>query len=405
MSPQEPDFAAAGLLDGLDGAARAARLQLLRRLDADGCELADLQRAAAADRLTLLPVERLLARHRRHDLESAARTAGVSREYALRNHLAIGLPRPEPGEPVYDDDELENLKVLRGMLDAGLAEEDLHLAGRILGQASRRTAEAFVQVLAQALLQEGDSEVELGVRLADFAEAVLPTLDRMAGAVLRAHLLEVVRGEAITRLEREAGQLAGARTVTVAFADLTGFTALSDRLAVEALGDLAGRFELLVAELAEHPVRLVKVLGDGAMLVSEDTDAIVATVLRAVEEAQARELPPVHAGIAHGPALHSAGDWFGRTVNLAARLCSVAPEHTVLATCEVRDAAGDDLAWDDAGPRRMRGIARPVPTVSPRRARVSGAQPPPTPSSTRPVPRQASQVSPSTSPEPPHSGH
>jgi adenylate cyclase len=68
----------------------------------------------------------------------------------------------------------------------------------------------------------------------------------------------------------------------------------------------------------------------------------------------------VHAGVAHGPALHSAGDWLGRTVNLAARLCGAAPPWTVLATAEVRDAAGDSLRWEPAGAFDLRGIAAPV---------------------------------------------
>ncbi|MCA1482072.1 hypothetical protein I6F37_44860, partial [Bradyrhizobium sp. NBAIM08] len=63
------------------------------------------------------------------------------------------------------------------------------------------------------------------------------------------------------------------------------------------------------------------------------------------------------------PALHSAGDWLGRTVNLAARLCAVAPPWTVLATPEVRVACGDRLDWEDAGAYELRGIGEPVPAL------------------------------------------
>jgi adenylate cyclase len=350
------DFSA--LLEGFEGKEREARLDLLRRLHEDGCTFEELRAAAEAGRLPLLPVERLLARRRRHSMRAAATDAGITDEFATANHRALGLPLPDPDEPVYDDDQVENLRVLRVMLELGVPEEDVHTMGRILGQSSHRTAQAVVDVLSRALLRPGDTEADLALRLADLAEAMLPTLDRLTGAVLRLHLIDVVQREAVVRLEGDSGRLAGARDMTVAFADLAGFTALSDRLAIEELGRIAARFEELVSGVAEPPVRLVKVLGDGAMFAADDAAALVSAQLELVAAANDEDLPPVHAGVAHGPALHSAGDWLGRTVNLASRLCAVAPPWTVLATAEVRDASA--LAFEPAGSFRLRGIGEPV---------------------------------------------
>jgi len=354
------EFAEAGLLEGLEGSERESRLRLLRRLEADGCSLEDLRAASDAGRLPLLPVERLLARRRRHSLADGAFAAGLTDAFAERNHRSLGLPLPDPGEPVYDDDQIENLRTLRGMLDSGIDEEDMHLMGRVLGQSSHRTAQAVTDILSRALLRPGDTEDDLALRLADLAEAMLPLLDRLTGAVLRLHLLDVVQRETVLHVERDTGRLAGAHEMTVAFADMAGFTELSERLAIESLGELAAHFEALVTRVAEPPVRLVKVLGDGAMFAAEDAGALVTAQLDLVALAAAEELPPVHAGIAHGPALHSAGDWLGRTVNLAARLCAAAPHRTVLATHEVRAASGDLVRWEDAGTYDLRGIAEPV---------------------------------------------
>jgi adenylate cyclase len=360
MTVEDREFAAAGLLDGLEGSERESRLRLLRRLDADGCTLEELRAASEAGRLALLPVERLLARRRRHTMADAAFAAGLTDAFTERNHRSLGLPLPDPGQPVYDDDQIENLRTLRGMLDSGIDEEDMHLMGRVLGQSSHRTAQAVTDILSRALLQPGDTEDDLALRLADLAAAMLPLLDRLTGAVLRLHLLDVVQREAVLRVERDTGRLAGAHDMTVAFADMAGFTALSERVAIESLGELVARFEALAIRVAEPPVRLVKVLGDGAMFAAEDAGALVAAQLDLVAAAQAEELPPVHAGIAHGPALHSAGDWFGRTVNLAARLCGAAPHRTVLGTHEVRAACGDAIRWEEAGTYELRGIAEPV---------------------------------------------
>jgi adenylate cyclase len=191
---------------------------------------------------------------------------------------------------------------------------------------------------------------------------MLPILDRMSGAVLRLHLLDVVQRETVLRLEGDE-RLAGSREVTIAFADLAGFTALSERLPIEDLGRVASRFEELVLDLSGARVRLVKVLGDGAMLAAEEPAPLVGTLLDLVDAAADEDLPPVHAGVAHGPALHSAGDWLGRTVNLASRLCAVAPPWTVLATHEVRAACDDALGWEEAGAYELRGIGEPVPAL------------------------------------------
>jgi adenylate cyclase len=357
------EFAEAGLLDGLEGRERESRLELLRRLDADGCTLDELHSASEAGRLALLPVERMLARRRRHTLSDGAFAAGLTDGFAERNHRSLGLPLPGPAEPVYDEDQIENLRTLRAMLDLGIPEDDMHLMGRVLGQSSHRTAQAMFDVVSRALLQPGDTEDDLALRLADLAEAMLPVLDRLTGAVLRLHLIDVVQREAVLRVERGSGQLAGAHEMTIAFADMAGFTALSERLAIESLGELAAHWEALVTRVAEPPVRLVKVLGDGAMFAAEDAGPLVAAQLELVTLAAADELPPVHAGIAHGPALHSAGDWLGRTVNLAARLCGAAPPRTVLGTHEVRAACGDAIRWEDAGTYELRGIAGPVPAL------------------------------------------
>ena len=349
------------LLEGLEGSEREARLDLLRRLHEDGCTFEELRAATASGRLPLLPVERLLARRRRHTLAEGAAAAGIGGEFAALNHRALGLPLPGDDEPIYDDDQIEVLKVLRGMRELGVPEEDIHVMGRILGQSSHRTAQAIVDVLSRALLRPGDTEADLARKLANLAEAVLPVLDRVTGSALRLHLLDVIQREAVVRLEGEG--LAGAREVTVAFADMAGFTALSDRLAIEDLGRIAGRFEELVTAVAEPPVRLVKVLGDGAMFAADDAGALVMSQLELVAAAAGEDLPPVHAGVAHGPALHSAGDWLGRTVNVAARLCAVAPVGTVLATPEVRAACDAGVRWEDAGAFALRGIAEPVPAL------------------------------------------
>jgi adenylate cyclase len=166
----------------------------------------------------------------------------------------------------------------------------------------------------------------------------------------------------VGRAERAAGRLPGSREVAVCFADLVGFTSLSEALDVTAVGAVAGRLATIAAEVATPPVRLVKMMGDAAMLVSPDAGALLTATFALVEGAETASdgFPPLRAGVAWGPALARSGDWYGRPVNLASRITTVAEPGCVLATGAVRDATGDSYRWSSGQTRTFKGIEGPV---------------------------------------------
>jgi adenylate cyclase len=111
-------------------------------------------------------------------------------------------------------------------------------------------------------------------------------------------------------------------------------------------------------------VRLVKTIGDAAMLVSQEPAALldVSLALGEAAEAEGDDFPALRAGIASGEAIARAGDWYGRPVNLAARICQTARPGSVLTTAEVREAAeGDGYEWSKAGRRRLKGVKGETP--------------------------------------------
>jgi adenylate cyclase len=128
------------------------------------------------------------------------------------------------------------------------------------------------------------------------------------------------------------------------------------------VGAVAGRLAALASEVAGGPVRLVKTIGDAAMLVSPEPAALVESALALVDaaEAEGEDFPQLHAGIALGPVVSRGGDWYGHTVNLADRIAAIAWPSSVLCDDAVHDAEPEEFQWSFAGERRLKGVKRPV---------------------------------------------
>jgi adenylate cyclase len=154
-------------------------------------------------------------------------------------------------------------------------------------------------------------------------------------------------------------------------ADLVGFTRLGEEVPPEELEQLANRLADAARDVAVTPVRFIKTIGDAVMLVSKDTTALVDAMLTLVAVIDSDEaLPQLRAGVAYGPAVSRAGDWFGSPVNLASRVTSVARPASVLLSESAREQIGDDehFTWSFAKARRLKGIKDDVKLFRVRRA-------------------------------------
>jgi adenylate cyclase len=350
------DFEAEGLLDGADD--RDARLELLRTLEQEGFGLEELREAAAQDRLALLPVERVLAGEGRlYTQEEIAEETGLDISFQIEAARALGVPVREPGERAITEEELELSRSAKALLDAGLSEEAFLELIAVMSRSMANIAASFAAVFGEALLQPGDTERDLGLRYAEtlrqLGPLAGPTLQQMLNLRLREQMREAVIGQA----ELQSGRLAGSQPVTVGFVDIVGFTRLGEDVEPEHLGAVVRGFERAVAEAVEAPVRLVKTIGDAAMLVAPDARPVVDAVLGLVDRSREDDgSPMLRGGIASGEGLPRAGDWYGRPVNLAARLTAFARRGTVVTSTEVRESAGDGYDWSAAGSRRFKGV-------------------------------------------------
>jgi adenylate cyclase len=359
-----PDFEAQGLLEDLeDERERAARLELLERLHADGVSLEELQAAVAESRLVLLPVERVLSGEPRYTAQDLAEKTGLDVEMLERERQAMGLPVPDREARVYGDADLQAARRGAAFQEAGFPEEASLEVLRVVGASLARVAEAMRGATAEALARPGDTERDLGLRLAEFARFASENWADLLSYVLEQQLLEQVRGDVITRAEAAAGRvIPGAQDVSVAFADLVGFTRLGERRPVDELGAVAERLAEMAGAVAEPPVRLVKTIGDAAMLVSPEPEPLLDAALKLVSaaEEESEEFPQLRAGVALGPALARRGDWYGHTVNVASRVTGVARPGSVLTTEPVHDALAEDYRWSFAGERRLKNVKEPV---------------------------------------------
>jgi adenylate cyclase len=220
------------------------------------------------------------------------------------------------------------------------------------------------------MMRPGDTERDLALRFAGAAEHMMPLFEPTLVYALRSHMLEQIRRDVIGAADLASGEIRGSADLSVCFADLVEFTRLGEEIAPEELGSVAGRFEEMASDAVEPPVRLVKMIGDAAMMVSSDPASMLDVALRLIEAADAEgdEFPFLRAGLAFGPALAQSGDYYGRSVNLASRITSVARPGSVLVDATTREEVDGGFSYSYAGERRLKGIDNRVKLFRARRS-------------------------------------
>jgi adenylate cyclase len=293
-----------------------------------------------------------------------AQQSGISRERARRLWRALGFPPVADDERVFTRADVEILRAVQHLIDEQEADPaDLLQLTRVIGQSLARVADAQVTAVAERVLRLHADEPSAPGAIADLVErigALAPPLEQFLGYVWRRHLLAAL-------LRITAAPAAADRDQTVGFADLVGFTAISQALDSKALATMVDRFEAIVYEhVPTRGGRVVKMIGDEVMFAADDPVA-AAQIALALVDAHARDdtLPDVRVGLASGPTLAWEGDLFGPTVNLASRLVNLARAQSVL----VSEALGQQLADNPAFVLRhlhgvrLQGIGRVRPWV------------------------------------------
>lgn len=297
-------------------------------------------------------ITELILPHRLHlTATEVADQAGVSEDLAVRLRRAMGIPDADKGEAVYNEYDRDALLMAHRVLDEGrLSEaEVLHLT-RTLGLAASRMADAVVSFWADGVTATPDRMVSDPDDLPGLYH--IDDLERTVVFLLRRHLLAA----AVRRLGM--GGAESAQAVAVGFADLVGFTSLSQQLSDQETAQLVERFEILATDrVVAGSGRVIKMIGDEVMF-SSAPEAVGEIALGLADAFNSPDLPAVRVGLACGPVVSQSGDLFGPVVNLASRATMSALPGSVLVAPSLAEILGQDPRYrlKTLKPRRLKGI-------------------------------------------------
>jgi adenylate cyclase len=350
------------------------KVRLAMACEQAGLPMDEIAAAVRAGRLSFAFLE--ASPYRRWAMRSARTYRQVSQEAGLPLELlgsvleSMGFARMAPDERIRED-ELEIVPLLQLARSSGILDpvwlarigrayaEGLRLAANVENEAYR--ARFMGPVLASGADHRTAMELASGMA-ADF----LPLVDRTLGAVYRRQQELVWTEDMVEDIENElerAGVLRRPERVpAMSFVDLVGYTRLTEERGDEAAAELAGALAVLVGRASrEHGGVPVKRLGDGVMVHFREPAGAVLAALELVTQLPRAGLPPAHVGVAAGPVVVQGGDYFGRTVNLAARIAAHAGAGQVLVSQSVVESAPPEgVSFVALGELRLKGIARPV---------------------------------------------
>src|SRR5919107_2016031 len=290
---------------------------------------------------------------------------------------SMGFARAGPDEPMRED-ELAVMPFVEHALSSGIFDPAwLARLGRAHVEGLRLITTAWGEVyqarFERPVLASGGDQRAAMERAAQLSIDFLPLVDPALLAMYHRQEELLWTEGLVERIEHElerAGMLGRAgRVPAMLFLDLVGYTRLTEEQGDQAAAELAERLAVLVGRSArEHGGVPVKWLGDGVMVHFRDPAGAVLAALQLVEEVPAAGLPPAHVGVAAGPVVVQGGDYFGRTVNLAARIAAYASASRVLVSEPVAERVSPQgVSFVELGQVQLEGIAHPVRLLEARR--------------------------------------
>jgi adenylate cyclase len=342
-------------------AAALGQARLVARMRERGHSLAEIRRATEDGRLAFGHVTELFGSEQpSYDLRGAARQTGLDPALIDRLMVTLGL-RPSRG---ITEEELDLLRYIAAVLDAGLPLDAMLQLARVYAQSIAQIADAEVRLVHlyvhEPLMRSGSSGAEMADELVLLAGELLPIASPMIDQLHRRMLGLFIEQDVVGHMEAELdvdGEV-GRMRVAIAFADLAGYTRLTEEEGELHALDVVEQFTASVTATLPDDARVVKSIGDEVMVVGSDPVALASWAV-GFQELQSADVPcriAVHAGYA----LYRDGDYYGREVNLAARVVAYSGAAEVLVTRPIVEAAGGELQFERLADVRLKGFNEPT---------------------------------------------
>jgi adenylate cyclase len=362
-------WADTGVIPRLDDdgwtAAAVAHARIAARLRDRGHTLAEIRTATAEGRLAYGYVEDLFpSSEPGRSLEQVAAEIGLEERLVERLWLSIGLPADELERLTEED--VQAMRYIASVLASGFPLVALLQLTRVYGQSLAQIADAEVRLfhiyVHEPLMREGIPGLEMAEEMEHLARDLLPLASPIMDYIHQRYLQHFVEQDMVGHMEAEMDGDAdlGRIRVAVAFADLAGYTRFTEEEGEDEALSYVERFVDAVAETLPDDARIVKTIGDEVMVVGSDAAALTDWAVGFEELWTDRPAPRI--GVHTGVTLYRDGDYYGRDVNLAARVVARARGGEVLVTDAVRETIGksDHLSFEDIGEVKLKGFDEPT---------------------------------------------
>ena len=360
-------WADSGVIPGYDGEwtpAAAAHARIVARLRERGHSLQSIREAGAAGRLAFAYAEDLFPDDEATTtLEDAAAEVGLEPALVERILAAAGFSRGTMQRLTEDDVQL--LRYSEAVLGAGFPLVAFLQLIRVYGQALAQIADAEVRLfhlyVHEPLMRDGVPGLQMAEEMASLARQILPLASPVMDGLHQRLVAHFVEQDVVGHMEADlagGGLDLGRLRVAIAFADLAGYTRLTEELGDDRAVDAVDRFLDAVETTLPDDARVVKTIGDGVMVVASDVAALAEWAV-GFQELVRDERPVPRIGIHAGEVVYRDGDYYGREVNLAARVVARAGGGEVLVTRPVARAASP-LRFEPIGEVRLKGFSEPT---------------------------------------------
>jgi adenylate cyclase len=359
-----------GVIPGSNGSGdwtrpAVAHARIVARLRERGHTLDEIREAAQEGRLAYGFLEDLFPQSRGgNSVADVAEETGLEEALIERIWSGLGFPRSELEHMTEED--VQATRYIASVIDAGFPLVAFLQLVRVYGQALARIADAEVRLfhlyVHEPLMRDGVPGLEMAEEMENLARDLLPLASPIMDYVHQRYLQHFVEQDMVGHMEVDLDEKEelGRVRVAIAFADLAGYVRFTEEAGEEEAFSLVERFIDAVTDTLPEDARVVKTIGDEVMVVGQDVQALTDWAVGFQRLYGERPMPRI--GVHTGVVLYRDGDYFGREVNLAARVVARARGGEVIVTDAVMDQVktSEYLEFEEIGDVKLKGFDEPT---------------------------------------------